>query len=160
MIDADFHKTTLSKWFGLSDRLGFMDSLRCKLVQSRHIYPTETSGLSIMPAGRLGSEYVVNEEIANGAFKACMNQLSEQYNYNIILLDGSPILPVADSTILASQVDGIVMVERENISHRMNIFNALSRLDAGGGTLLGTVFIGSGGNKDYGYKYRYGKDDK
>ena len=160
IIDVDFHKMTLSKWFGLHDRYGFMDSLRCKVVQKRHIYPTETAGLSFMPSGRLGKDHIAAEEIANGAFRACMNQLSGQYNFDIILLDCSPVLPVADATILASQVDGTIMVERENISHRLNIFNALTRLDSGGGNLLGTVFIGSGGRGDYGYKYRYGETGK
>ena len=145
MIDTDFHKMTLSKWFGLSDRLGLIDSLRSKSVQKRHIYPTETAGLSVMPTGKRENDSVVFEEIANGAFRVCINQLIGRYDYDIILLDSSPILPVADATILAGQVDGTIMVERENISHRLNIFDALNRLDAGGGHLLGTVFIGSGG---------------
>jgi Mrp family chromosome partitioning ATPase len=99
---------------------------------------------------------VVFEEIANGAFKTCIGQLRQQYD--IILLDSSPILPVADATILSGQVDGTIMVEREFVSRRAHVANALARLDSAGGLLLGTVFIGSGDGEDYGYGYyRYGK---
>jgi Mrp family chromosome partitioning ATPase len=103
-----------------------------------------------MPVGKQDEDDLEFEEIANGAFKACLDKLRKQYN--IIMLDSSPILSVADATILSSQVDGIVMVERENISHRSDIINALARLGSAGGRLMGTVFIGSSSYKQYGYK--------
>jgi len=81
--------------------------------------------------------------------------LREQFN--IILLDSSPILPVADATILSSQVDGTIMVERELVSRRANVVDALTRLHSAGGRLLGTVFVGSGGQEGYGYDYYYSK---
>ena len=155
MIDADFRKMAMSKSFDLLDRPGFMDSLSRRSVDKRHIFPTETSGLSIMPVGKRGSDDVAFEQIANGAFKTCMGQLSEQYNYDIILLDSSPILPVADATILAGQVDGTIMVERELVSRRADVANALIRLGSAGGHLFGTVFVGSGDRKNYGYNYHY-----
>ena len=155
MIDADFRKMTLTKRFNLPDKSGFLESLYCKSVDKRHIFPTETFGLSFMPVGKRGNDGMLFEETANGAFNACIGQLRHQYN--IILLDSSPILPVADATILSSQVDGTIMVERELVSRRENVINALARLDAAGGRLLGTVFVGSGGQEGYGYNYHYGR---
>jgi len=155
MIDADLHRMTLSKWFDLLDKPGFTDSLRNRSVGKRNIFATETSGLSIMPAGERTDKGIAFEEISNGAFKACMGQLSKQYNYDIILLDSSPLLPVADSIILAGQVDGTILVERESLSQRTNVADALARLGSTGGRLLGTVFVGSGGRGDYGYAYNY-----
>lgn len=158
MIDSDLRRMTLSKRFGVSDEAGFMDALRCKSVDKRLIFPTETSGLSIMsagtPNGNGNGSSGVFEETANGAFKACMSQLRSQYD--IMLLDSSPILPVADATILSGQVDGTIMVERELVSQRMNVVDALARLDSAGGRLMGTVFVGSGGSGKYGYGHGYG----
>ena len=155
MIDADLRKMTLTKRFNLSDKSGFLESLYCKSVDKRHIFPTETFGLSIMPAGKRSNEGIVFEETANGAFNVCIGQLRKQYN--IIFLDSSPILPVADATILSSQVDGTIMVERELVSQRENVINALARLSSAGGRLLGTVFVGSGNHKKYGYYYHYSR---
>jgi len=155
MMDADFQKMTLTKRFHLPDKSGFMESMRCRSIATWHIFPTETSGLSIMPAGKQGDDGAVFEEIANGTFETCIGELREQYN--IILLDSSPILSVADATILSSQVDGTIMVERELVSRRANIIEALAHLGSAGGRLLGTVFMGSGDHKDYGYGYHYSR---
>ena len=153
MMDADFQKMTLTKRFDLSNKSGFMESLRCRSIDKRHIFPTETSGLSIVPAGKQVDDGAVFEEIANGAFETCIGQLREQYKY--ILLDSSPILTLADATILSSQVDGTIMVERELVSRRANIIEALACLGSAGGRLLGTVFIGSSSYEKYGYRYHY-----
>ncbi len=95
------------------------------------------------------------EEIADGAFKTCICELRKQYN--IILLDSSPILAMADATILSSQVDGTIMVERELVSQRANVIDALARLSSAGGCLLGTVFVGSQSCEKYGYSYHYNR---
>jgi capsular exopolysaccharide synthesis family protein len=158
IIDADFRKITLTKRFNLLGKTGFLESLSHKSVDKRHIFPTETFGLSIMPAGKRTNNGMVFEETANGAFKACIGQLRNQFN--IILLDSSPILPVADATILSSQVDGTIMVERELVSRRANVINALARLGSAGGRILGTVFVGSDNNENYGYNYSYSRTDE
>jgi len=155
MIDADFQKMTLTKRFNLPDKSGFVESLYCRSVDKRHIFPTETSSLSIVPAGKRGDDGAVFEEIANGAFKMCIDELRKQYN--IILLDSPPILTLADTTILSSQVDGTIMVERELVSRRANVISALARLGSAGGRLLGTVFIGSDSHEKYGYSYHYSR---
>ena len=155
MIDSDFHKMSLTKQFELSDKSGLMESLSGKSTNKRCVFPTETPSLSIMPAGKRADDGAVFEQTANGAFKAFIGQLRKQYN--IILLDSPPILPVADAAILSGQVDGTIIVERELVSKRTNIIDALARLDSAGGRVLGTVFIGTSENEKYGYGYHYGK---
>ncbi len=155
VIDSDFHKMSLTKQFELSDKSGLMESLSSSSTDKRYVYQTKTPGLSIMPAGKKGDDGAVFEQTANGVFKAFISQLRKQYN--IILLDSPPILPVADAAILAGQVDGTIIVEREIVSRRMNIIDALARLDSAGGRVLGTVFIGSDDSEKYGYGHHYGK---
>jgi len=149
LIDADFRKMTLTGYFkNLADQSGFIQSLRRGSVYQRHIFQTETSGLSIVPGGKKGDDGEVLEEIANGAFHACISELRK--HYDMILLDSSPILPLADAAILSSQVDGAIMVERELVSRRAEVISALARLGSAGGRLLGTVFIGSDSHEKYG----------
>jgi capsular exopolysaccharide synthesis family protein len=157
VIDADFRKRTLTEHYNLSEKPGFLESLYSKSADKRHIFPTETIGLSVMPAGRWNDDEAIFEQTANGVFKTCMVQFRE--DYDIILLDSPPIMPVADATILSSQVDGTIMVERELVSHRDDLIDALTRLVSSGGRLLGTVFVGydDGNGKDYGYSYGYSK---
>lgn len=156
LIDTDFHKVTLSKRFELTSRPGFMETLRDKSLAKLPVYPTKTPGLDIMPAGIGNGDETTVEEIANGAFKSCIQRVRKQYHYDVILLDASPILPVADATILAGQVDGTILVEREQVSQRAHVVSAMSRLQSAGGTMLGTVFVGAMDSRSYGYGYGYG----
>jgi capsular exopolysaccharide synthesis family protein len=156
IIDADLHKMTVSKRFSLLDMPGLIESLSDKTIDNLPVYTTKTPGLNVMPAGKRSNKDPACEETANGDFRACISQLFKQRGYDIILVDSPPILPVADAIIIASQVDGVIMVEREQVSRRMDVANALIRLRSAGGHLLGTVFIGSADHNHYGYAYRYG----
>ncbi len=156
IVDTDFHKMSLSRRFDVLNEPGLIESLKNRAMDQLPILPTETPGLDILPAGQISNGDPVCEEMANGAFKACLRRLNQDYQYDVIVFDCSPILPVADATILASQVDGAIMVEREGVSQRSHVANALARLKSTGGHLLGTVFVGSGGPQDYGRGYSYG----
>jgi succinoglycan biosynthesis transport protein ExoP len=156
MIDADFYKMTLSKWCDVLDKPGLVESLNNHAVDETRILPTETFGLSVLPAGQRGEDAMAPEELANGALKACIAQLGRRRDFDMILFDGSPMLPSADAAILAGQVDGTIMVEREHVSHRSRIADAIGLLCSSGGRLLGTIFVGSSHREGYGYGYGYG----
>ncbi|MFC1793343.1 GumC family protein [Planctomycetota bacterium] len=154
LIDADFRKMTLTKQFNLYDQSGFIQSLSCRTPAKYYISKTEKiPGMSFMPAGKRDNKDLAFEEIANETLNTYIDELRNRYN--IILLDSPPILPVADAVILSSQVDGTIIVERELVSRRVDIMNALARLDSAGGRVLGTVFLGSSDHEKYGYGYGY-----
>ena len=149
LIDADFRKMTLTRQFDLYDKSGFIQSLSRVYPDNYYIYKTEeVPGLSFMPAGEKGRNGAAFDETANGTFRTHIDKLRKQYN--TILLDSPPVLPVADAAILSNQVDGTIIVERESVSRRADVINALTRLNSAGGHLLGTVFIGSSSLKNYG----------
>jgi len=156
LIDADFYKTTLTKRFALSEESGLRETLRAHNKGKCPVFQTETHGLSIMPAGKRTENEVVFDQTANGAFRACIDRLQKQYD--IILVDSPPVLPVADAAILSSKVDGVIMVERELISRREEVVRAIARLSSAGGRFLGTVFMGPADRKEhYGVGYDYAR---
>lgn len=155
LIDADFYKMTLSRWCGVMDTPGFIESLTDHRIDESRIVATDTPGLSVISAGRRGETPSVPEEMANGSLKACMAQLTRRHDFDMVLFDGAPMLPSADAAILAGQVDGTIMVEREHVSHRSHIADALGLLNSAGGRLLGTIFVGSIHREGYGYTYGY-----
>ena len=61
--------------------------------------------------------------------------------YDFVLVDSPPILPVADARILASQVDGSIMVSRSSHCKRADVIQACADLSAAGSPLLGTVLV-------------------
>ena len=74
-----------------------------------------------------------------------------------MILDSPPVLPVADTRILAQITDGTLLVIREGHCHREDITETMRYLDICGAKFLGMVYIGSkksSGKSPY-YRYEY-----
>ena len=159
LIDTDIHKMSLTEWYDLLDKPGLINYLNGNSTEIPYIYPTNTRGLSIMPAGERSAGAIAFDEIAKDSFPRCIEQLRKKYQ--IILMDSSPILPLADAAIMSSQVDGTVLVERELVSHRRDIANAIARINTAGGRLFGFAFVGSVEYQNNGYgSYYYNPDSR
>ena len=150
LIDSDLRKRDLTVRFNLADEPGFIESLQSRSVDKRSLFPTETPDLSFMPSGQRNGGIEL-ELTANGAFGALIDQARSRYD--IIILDSPPILPVADAGILSRQVDGTVLVVRQETSQRIEVVDALASLGSAGGKLLGTVFLTSQQNALYNSSY-------
>jgi receptor protein-tyrosine kinase len=146
LIDADLRRPALSAKLNLANTPGLMEVLVGQAADDRSIFETDTPRLSFMPAGTLGDGTAI-EATANGAFAACLDRLRPRFD--VIVLDSSPILRVADARILSRQTDGTILVVRQDSCRRSDVVDALAFLGASGGKLLGTVFIGSGGREKY-----------
>ncbi len=155
LVDADLRSPTFAKRFGVPQDPGLLGALMGK-KDSETILGTDTPRLSILPAGCM--HHVADAELmTNGVLTACFERWQQQYD--LVLLDSPPLLPVADARILASKAYGSIMVVRERRSRRDSVFEALNYLQTAGGNLLGVVFIGSkghGGYPYYSYRYDYG----
>ena len=157
VIDADIKKRTLTRLYEhLPKGPGFIQALREPKKHEQNLF--HENNLDFMPAGKTKDidDDTFADEIANGAFKTLITELRE--HYDIILLDGSPILPVADSVILSGQVDGTIFVEREHVSNRTNIIDAMDRINSSQGKMIGSVFVGSKTHHKYGYDYYYSEN--
>jgi capsular exopolysaccharide synthesis family protein len=118
----------------------------------RHARTTSVEGLELLalakPAGAAEAEV-----LATAAPAICLDQWRKWYD--VILLDSSPILPVADARMLARHADGTILVVREDHCHRKDVFDAMAYLRAAGGTLLGTVFNGAARTVPYHGAYHH-----
>ena len=149
LVDADLRNPALSELFNVPLEPGFIGTLSGQAPDSEAIIETDTPRLSVLPAGRAhGND---PELMVNGAFSTCLERWRRQYD--LVLLDGSPLLLVADAGILAQKASGTIMVVRERASRRREVVAALDRLKMCGGDLLGVIFIGSGEHAGYGYGY-------
>ncbi len=83
-----------------------------------------------------------------------VDRLSEEFDY--VIIDSPPVLPVADSVVLSRFVDGVVLVIKGAMTPRKVVADAKARLEAVGARFLGAVLndvdIMSG---DYYYYNRY-----
>jgi capsular exopolysaccharide synthesis family protein len=149
LVDADLRKPSLAKWFDLDPNPGLHGSLMGLARDDEAIIPVgDLPGLHVLPAG-IGWDGSDQELLGDGAFTRCLDRWRNEYD--VILMDGTPILPVADARILCRQMDGTILVTQRDHCRRSDVLDAMSCIDTAGGTLLGTVFVGSGTRSSYYY---------
>jgi capsular exopolysaccharide synthesis family protein len=82
--------------------------------------------------------------------------------YDIILVDGPPVLPVADSIVLSTKVDGVIFVYKAGKTPRNSLRLAKERLETVHANLLGVALNDlrpeTTGSSYSAYIYRYAKE--
>ena len=99
---------------------------------------TKTPGLeniTILPCGKLPHNPA--EILESREWAALLQELRERFDY--IFLDSPPVLPVADASILASQVDSVVLCYEIGKISRDALLRAKNQLESVGAHIAGVV---------------------
>ena len=153
LIDCDMRRPRLHKIFSVTQgRCNLSESLldpaHLDLASTR----TELAKLSILPAGPTPPNPA--ELLQSEAFRALLQRLEQ--DFDLVILD-SPPLVVTDAAILATRVDGSVMVVRRGHSDRRDVLRAKRAILDVGGTVIGAVLNAvREADGRYGYGYGYG----
>jgi succinoglycan biosynthesis transport protein ExoP len=82
--------------------------------------------------------------------------------FDLIIVDGPPVLGLADSLILSSAASGTLLVVGAGVTRKGHIRGALRRLQLSRGHVIGAVLssydakaVGYGADYAYGYDYHY-----
>jgi len=78
-------------------------------------------------------------------------------NYEVLLFDSAPVLPVADSSILSPKLDGVVLVYKVGVTARGALKRAKIQIEQARGKVIGVVLndIRATELMDTGYYYYY-----
>jgi capsular exopolysaccharide synthesis family protein len=76
--------------------------------------------------------------------------------FDLVLVDCPPVLPVTDAAVLAAHVDATVLVSIAGITTGKQLERAIEVLGQVNAGLIGTVLNGVADRTAYGYSYRYG----
>jgi capsular exopolysaccharide synthesis family protein len=149
LIDADLRKpafvTGLEPNEGLSKLLTNADPI------SVHILKTQFDNLSLMPCGPIPPNPA--ELLASPRLKAIITEA--QTSYDIVIVDGPPVLGLADAPLLASVCRATLMVIESGKTRTRAAMDALNRLKAGDGNIVGAVLTKYRAQA-HGYGYGYG----
>ncbi|WP_306589623.1 polysaccharide biosynthesis tyrosine autokinase [Geothrix sp. 21YS21S-4] len=164
VVDADMRRGNLHKYFGLQDRLGGLSEVIAGLVPWKSAaHPTEIPGLHVMSTGELPKN--PSELLMSPGFSAFVAEASTEYDY--VVIDAPPVLPVTDATVIGSKVGTVLLVAKFG-QHSLDELRACqNRLEASGIPLKGCVFndllpLGLGRYEDnyrYAYHYKYSRAD-
>jgi capsular exopolysaccharide synthesis family protein len=153
LIDADLRKPTFrgpsSSTEGLSKLLAGSGNV------NECVHPTAVERLFLLPSGPIPPNPA--ELLASGRFEHILREVLELFDF--IVVDGPPVLGLADAPLLSATCEGTLVVIESNSIRRAAALNAVQRLRGAGARIMGgvlTKFNATRSGYGYGYGYGYG----
>jgi receptor protein-tyrosine kinase len=153
IVDCDLRKPVMHKFFGIRNLKGVVDVLVEELTL-QEVATKSVEGLCVVPVGFIPPN--PTELLGTQRFKRFLSNVRQQFDY--VLIDAPPVGLVSDPAILATQVDGVLLVLDAQNTRKGSVRQAMRSLEAVGANVLGTVMNNvkpSKGGYYYGYNYKY-----
>jgi polysaccharide biosynthesis transport protein len=156
LIDVDLRRPSLHRLFGEQPAKEGFSSLLARQSELDAVLRSRAEG-----AGQLGHIMAgpippnPTDLLASGRLVELLAEFGERYD--TVIMDGPPVLGLADSPIVSAEAEATVFVIEANRSHRGASKLALRRLRNANARILGAVMtkFKPDGSSDYGY---YGYD--
>jgi polysaccharide biosynthesis transport protein len=139
ILDGDLRNPSMHTLFDTALSPGFAEVLCQEIDVSDVVQPTSVPNLWIVPAG-LWSNQVIAALAQGDTLKTLFTRLRSQFDF--VMMDTGPILPVAEALLFGQHVDGVVFSILQDISQLPKVQNALEKLMALNIPLLGAVVNG------------------
>lgn len=121
-----------------------------KGIASRSVIETDTPSLFISPCGKIPPNPV--ELMGSKRMAELIKTLKEEFD--LVIIDSSPVLGAAHTSLSPSLVDGVILVARADITNRKTVLEAKRQLDLANTPILGVVLNGIDLKRHY-YRYYY-----
>lgn len=139
VIDGDLRHPATHKLFDVPAEPGFAEVLRGEVEIGDAVRATAFSRLWVLPAGN-GDSHAI-QALAQDNVGAIFESLKQQYDF--ILIDTPPVLPVTDTLLLGEHVDGVLLAILRDVSRAPAVHAAQQKLAPLGLHTLGAVVLGS-----------------
>jgi len=134
VIDADLRKPECHLLLGVKNSLGLTEILTGGTLAPESVHRVARN-LSLLLSGKRPPN--PTELVASDLMKQLLARACDNFDY--ILIDAPPLLAVSDSVILATMVDGVVLVADQQRTQRTQLKAAHARLAHARAKVLGTV---------------------
>ena len=154
LIDADLRRPALHRVFDRPLAAGLSELLRGEVSAADVIGETAIDELKLITAGKCDQRTI--RSLSQGSLGALFRELKEQFDF--VIVDSSPILPVADAMIIAQQADAVLFSIFREVSRKHKVSAAVQRLECLGVSILGAVVTGTHGGmfgNEYDRSYAY-----
>jgi len=128
---------------------GFSSPL-LKNIASRSVIETDTPGLFISPCGKIPPNPV--ELMGSKRMAELIKTLKEEFD--LVIIDSSPVLGAAHTSLSPSLVDGVILVARSDTTNRKSVLEAKKQLQLANAPVMGVVLNGIDLKRHY-YRYYY-----
>jgi len=152
LLDADLRRPRVHKLLNVPNRIGLSDLFRDQLdLRSVRSSWNGNKELSVITSGSLPPNPA--ELLGSDRMKSILDKLIKAVD--VVIIDSSPTL-VSDAQVMATKVDGILLVIQPGHTHAEAAQTTLEQFKRAGGRVLGVVFNRIPRNRNYYYGgYRY-----
>lgn len=136
LVDADLRKPQVASMLGLEGGVGLTDVLLGEVSLAEVFQAAGPEGrVHVLSAGRIPPNPA--ELLESELFGELVDALAAEYDY--VIVDSPPVLPVADAAVLSKVVDGVLMVVAVEHVRRPQLETGLASLERAEAPLIGVV---------------------
>ena len=155
LVDADLRRPTLAGVFGLEGSVGLTNVLAGQVALEDVVQPWGRHGMHFLASGPIPpnpSELLGSQQMVDLI-------ATVRLQYDLVIVDTAPLLPVTDGAIAAARADGAVIVVRYGKTKGAEVERAIESLRAVDARVLGTILNrspikGIDGHTYDGYRYQ------
>jgi capsular exopolysaccharide synthesis family protein len=155
IVDADLRRPKLAEYMGLEGAVGLTDVLVGRIELLDAIQPWGRRNMYVLAAGKIPPN--PSELLGSKAMVDLIRLFEKEFDY--VLFDAPPLLPVTDAAILGKNVGGALVVVAAGRTHKNQLAGsvaALANVDAHVSGIIMTM-LPTKGPDAYGYgRYGYG----
>lgn len=151
LIDCDLRKPAIHRMFGLVNIKGLTNILVEGLEYSDITNVTEVENLEVITSGPKPPNPA--ELLGSQRMKELLDKVRE--DYDVVIIDTPPVLPVTDAAVLSQYVDGVVLVAGYGLTTFEAAAQAKASLQKVNAKILGVVLNGVPTDRRGGYYYYY-----
>jgi capsular exopolysaccharide synthesis family protein len=142
VVDANLRHPGLHHHFGVTNDKGLSELLtgQSDLEEARVLVELPTGEkLTLLCAGPVPPNPA--EVLSSPALPALLQELGDEFD--VVLVDGAPLVPVVDSQLLSAWIDGVIVVSRIKRTQRNALRRALLLCRQANADVLGVVVVGA-----------------
>lgn len=150
LVDCDLRRRSVNRLMGREPERGLIEVLAGEAILEEVLQTDSVTGVKLLPLAK--SSLTPKDVFGSAAMDRLLDELRR--DYDMVILDTAPILPVADTRVLAPKADAVVFLARWRKTPQHAIEAAFRQL-AGTGAHVGGVALTQVDMKQQS-KYGYG----
>lgn len=164
LVEADMRRGSFRRRFHLQSEPGLSSLLAGQAVQPSFNHVAEIPNLDVLVSGRSAPDPA--ELLGSETMRTWIARWRQQYDF--VVLDGTPVLPVTDAVILNSIADATLLLARDHMTEKVQVKRSYQILTRDETHYVGVVlnglsqddsgYYGYYGYKKNSYKYEGGND--
>ena len=135
VVDCDLRRRTVNRLFDTEPTIGLLEVLAGTATIDQVLIKDEPSGCYFLPLAK--ASYTPKDVFAAAAMDRLLDDLRKMFD--VVLLDTAPVLPVADTRVLAPKADVTVFLAQWRKTPRKAIEAAIDQLESVGAYVAGVV---------------------